>query len=888
LTEIQRGSRRLAQLAAMIVIFLGVFAFVGWATGSKLLVGVFGDSTTKLNTALLMCGAGISLWLRTSEKTSHVRMAAATGLVVSAIALATLLQDLASVDLGLDALLSPIFGSAGGGRMSASTAVAFGAAGCALAIADFHVRGWRARVQSVTILLALVVSYAALIGYILADDALVGSVGFGSMSLNTTLAVVLLGPGIVASRPYHGVMAVLLQENSAGTSIRRLLPIVAIAPVVLGWVRMEGQRAGYYGVELGIAFMATTTTFLIASIAIWNARIQGMRVDELEAKRQDERLLADLGELMQASESSEELLATGADMMRLRLGLSLCSFGAVESESEPKEESATRELLELRIGLRERDSAAALLVIKPGRDSQVSPRLAKVAEEAGKRLWLGYSILQAHEAKRESERSLAVTLESIVDAVVSLDQSGAITKMNASAERLTDWTRENAIGKPYTEVLRIVLDGAHGSERTLMDPAEFGELLVQTSGTLTQRSGSTLPVSVSMAPMKNADGAIEGAVAVFHDVTHEKRSLERMTLALEASASGMMLIDGDGRIALVNSTIMEIFGYSRAELIGCQVEMLLPERFREAHPPLRNAYNEHPETRRMGVGRELYARHKDGSEFPVEIGLNPVDTAKGTHILCSVADISARKREEESRIAIASIQVANRELEKRVDERTKALQATVREREVLLQEVHHRVKNNLQIISSLMNLQIRQVEKGPALEALQDCRGRIEAIAVVHERLYQSDDYAKVPFSDYAESFVTAIFRATGVGGRIQANMEVERIDLPVDTAITVGLIINELVTNAIKHAFPDGREGVIAVKLAPHGVGQIRLIVRDTGVGLAKVDSDGSEQSMGMMLVETLVEQLEGELTISTDGGTRFSIVFKAVDTLDGLGSNE
>tara|TARA_R110002073_G_scaffold241497_5_gene403475 strand:- start:51629 stop:54235 length:2607 start_codon:yes stop_codon:yes gene_type:complete len=866
----------------MIVIFLGVFAFVGWATSSKLLVGVFGDSTTKLNTALLMCGAGISLWLRTSEKTSHVRMAAATGLVVSAIALATLLQDLASVDFGLDAMLSPIFGSAGGGRMSASTAVAFGAAGCALAIADFHVRSWRARVQSVTISLALVVSYAALIGYILADDALVGSVGFGSMSLNTTLAVVLLGPGIVASRPYHGVMAVLLQENSAGTSIRRLLPIVAIAPVVLGWVRMEGQRAGYYGVELGIAFMATTTTFLIASIAIWNAKIQGMRVDELEAKRQDERLLADLGVLMQASESSEELLVTGADMMRLRLGLSLCRFGASEAEPESStEESGARKLLELRVGLKANDSDAALLVIKPGRHSEVSARLTSVAEEAGKRLWLGYSILRAHEAKRESERSLAVTLESIVDAVVSLDQLGAITKMNASAERLTDWTRENAIGKPYTEVLRIVLDGEDGSERALMDPAEFGELLVQTSGTLTQRNGSTLPVSVSLAPMKNSDGAIEGAVAVFHDVTHEKRSLERMTLALEASASGMMLVDGDGRIALVNPTLLEIFGYSRAELIGSQVEMLLPERFREAHPPLRNAYSKHPETRRMGAVRELYARHKDGSEFPVELGLNPVDTANGTHILCSVADISARKREEENRIAIASIQVANRELEQRVDERTKALQGTVREREVLLQEVHHRVKNNLQIISSLMNLQIRKFEEGPARNALQDCRGRIEAISVVHERLYQSDDYAKVPFSDYAESFVAAIFRATGVGGRIQSKMDVERIDLPVDTAITVGLIINELVTNAIKHAFPDGREGIIAVELAPHGVGQIRLIVRDSGIGLVKTDSDGSEQSMGMMLVETLVEQLEGELAINTDNGTRFSIVFKTVDTV-------
>ncbi len=618
MTEIQRGSRRLAQLAAVIVIFLGVFAFVGWATGSKLLVGVFGESTTKLNTALLMCGAGTSLWLRTSEKSSHIRIAAATGLAVSALAIATLVQDLANVDFGLDAVLSPIFGKAGGGRMSASTAVAFGGAGFALAVADLYVRGWRARVQSASILLALMVSYAALIGYILADDALVGSVGFGSMSLNTTVAVVLLGPGIVASRPSHGVMAVLLQENAAGTSIRRLLPIVAIAPVVLGWVRMEGQRAGYYGVELGIAFMATTTTFLIASIAIWNARIQGIRGDELEAKRQDERLLADLGELMQSSESSEDLLATGADMIRLRLGLSVCKFGPIE-EAAPDatgEDSGARELQEFRVGLQANDSGAALLVIKPEHHAKVSPRLASVAEEAGRRLWLGYSILQAHETKRESERSLAVTLESIVDAVVSLDQSGAITKMNASAERLTDWTRERAIGKPYTEILRIVLDGASGSERSLMDPAEFGTLLVQTPGTLTQRNGSTLPVSVSMAPMKNADGAIEGAVAVFHDVTHEKRSLERMTLALEASASGMMLVDGLGRIALVNSTIIEIFGYSRAELIGCQVEMLLPEQFREAHPSLRSSYSEHPETRRMGAGRELYARHKDGGGEP--------------------------------------------------------------------------------------------------------------------------------------------------------------------------------------------------------------------------------------------------------------------------------
>jgi len=204
----------------------------------------------------------------------------------------------------------------------------------------------------------------------------------------------------------------------------------------------------------------------------------------------------------------------------------------------------------------------------------------------------------------------------------------------------------------------------------------------------------------------------------------------------------------------------------------------------------------------------------------------------------------------------------------------KAIRQSLKEKEVLLQEVHHRVKNNLQVISSLINMQVRQIRGDAARHALEECQRRVEAIALIHEKLYQSKDYARVPFSEYARALAANIFHATGVSPTdVSLTIAVEDIALPVDKAIPCGLILNELITNALKHAFPNGRKGTIRVEINKMSGQRLRIVVSDDGVGLpAGLDSQ-TTTSLGLHLVRMLTKQVDGVLEVASEGQASFCL---------------
>lgn len=204
------------------------------------------------------------------------------------------------------------------------------------------------------------------------------------------------------------------------------------------------------------------------------------------------------------------------------------------------------------------------------------------------------------------------------------------------------------------------------------------------------------------------------------------------------------------------------------------------------------------------------------------------------------------------------------------------LRRGITEREVLLQEIHHRVKNNLQVISSLINMQVRQLDAGPSRDALQQFRTRVDAIALIHEQLYQSRDYAKVPFSEYAKTLVTNVVRAAQPASddRIALEFDVSDLTVPVDKAIPCGLILNELITNALKHAFPNGQSGVIRLDLSSVAGGFIRIAVSDNGVGLPKGLDLSAAASLGWQLVRMLANQIGADVSVDTGSGTSVRLI--------------
>lgn len=208
------------------------------------------------------------------------------------------------------------------------------------------------------------------------------------------------------------------------------------------------------------------------------------------------------------------------------------------------------------------------------------------------------------------------------------------------------------------------------------------------------------------------------------------------------------------------------------------------------------------------------------------------------------------------------------------------LKTSLAEKEVLLREIHHRVKNNLQIITSLLNLQSRHIEDEPALDMFQESRNRVRSMALVHEKLYRSNDLAKVDFSEYIQSLGRHLFMSYGINSAvIDLDVRVSDVFLDINTSIPCGLIINELISNSLKHAFYGRKQGKIHVGLGPGKNGKYKLLVKDDGVGLPKGLDVKKTESLGLQLVTMLVEQLQGTLRIENKKGTAIEIIFERLD---------
>lgn len=328
--------------------------------------------------------------------------------------------------------------------------------------------------------------------------------------------------------------------------------------------------------------------------------------------------------------------------------------------------------------------------------------------------------------------------------------------------------------------------------------------------------------------------------------------LERFKTLLNHSKDSIFLLKvPEDHFIDLNLSASQMLGYSREEILKKSLqEILAPSEHKVIGEWLKNMVNNHDIHLKESIS--TYFQDNKGTYIPVEISASIVEFSHQLYLVLVVRDITERMIAEEK------------------------IKASLKEKEVLLREIHHRVKNNLQIISSLLSLQSAYVDDDKSSELFQDSQNRIKSMALIHEELYQSKNLDGIDSADYIQRMVANLFHSFSVDpNRISTHFELDEIFFNIETSIPCGLIITELVTNALKYAFPDDRKGEITIKLKKLD-DRYLLIISDNGVGIPDKYMEDNVSTFGLILVRSLVKQLDGKLEIRKNKGTEFRIKFK------------
>ncbi len=458
------------------------------------------------------------------------------------------------------------------------------------------------------------------------------------------------------------------------------------------------------------------------------------------------------------------------------------------------------------------------------------------------------------ESLEKEKAYLDQLLESSPEAVVTTDTSGNVVRVNSEFTRMFGYAKEEAAGRSVDDLL------ASGDlyEEALSITEIVGKgkkYAVETKRCC--KNGKIIDVSLLGSPIK-AGGKQVGSYAIYRDISNRKKAerelkeSEMIHRALFTYANdAVFLMDLEGNHVDANKKAADMLGYDRKELLGKSFkDIVASSDLSDATDKLNGLL----ENESFPMYERFFVK-KDGTKFPVEINVSLIrDSQNKPRLIQSIVrDVTERKGAEEK------------------------IKASLKEKEVMLKEIHHRVKNNMQIISSLINLQSSGIKDKETEMMLKSSQNRIKSMALIHERLYQSEDFTRVDLDEYVRSLTNHLLLTYGVDRKkIRFHTEIKDIFLDINRAVPCGLIINELLTNSLKHAFPNGKKGDI--KIAVHHLEdqKTELLVSDNGVGIPEDMDVRRTDSLGMTLVKILSEdQLKGSLRLDKTKGTCFRIIF-------------
>ncbi|MGB8952453.1 MAG: two-component regulator propeller domain-containing protein [Candidatus Aminicenantales bacterium] len=524
----------------------------------------------------------------------------------------------------------------------------------------------------------------------------------------------------------------------------------------------------------------------------------------------------------------------------------------------------------------------------------------------------------AEEALHARQAYLDRLFESAQEAIVMLDTSHRISRVNDEFTKLFGYSREEAMGRTLDDLVArgdLAEDGRYYTRRL----GEGKRLAFES--VRHRKDGTLINVSVIGAPIIVGKENV-GFYAIYRDITglikaeeDAKRRAAQAALLYKVGQRVSSKLDSQALLSEIVTTIRDAFNYYGVMLL------LLDER-RESLilQAIAGGYEDvFPKnlTHAVGEGMIGYAAETGKIQVSGDVSQNPhfvqisvektkselsVPVKSGERVI-GVLDIQSDEYNAFNETDVAametlSTQIATaienaelyREAQREITERKQAenmLKTLLKEKEVLLKEIHHRVKNNMQIVSSLLNLQASHVKSEKIRDMFKKSRNRIFTMALIHEKLYQSKDLAWIDFGQYIRGLIVHLSNSYRIDAHsVHLRGEVDEVFLDVNEAIPCGLIVNELVSNALKYAFPEGRRRIkragrkneICIRMDKDENGQVTLSVRDNGVGLPEDLDIRKTESLGLQLVSDLVTQLDGSIELERSRGTEFKITFRSV----------
>ena len=470
-----------------------------------------------------------------------------------------------------------------------------------------------------------------------------------------------------------------------------------------------------------------------------------------------------------------------------------------------------------------------------------------------------YPELQQQIAELKRFRSL---LDQSNDAIFLLEMpSGLIVDANKSAVEQLGYSRHEILKMSINDF--TISSGVDQMEGLFSDLMENNTDRKNISTSFKKSSGEETPVEISISLVKFGD--IFYAVMVARDITERRaaeealmQSEEKYRILFEHSPDFILLMAPDGKIIDINKSTREIVNLSREDLIGKSI-MELGVLFEDD----------------IFIFLEILSKLlKEERVKPVEF--KTID--RSGKIRWMEAYLSLLKKDRDN----CAVQVIARDITGRKNDE-KQIKQSLNEKEVLLKEIHHRVKNNLQIISSLLNLQSRYVDDKNVFGVFKESQNRIKSMALIHEKLYQSEDITKIDFAEYIKSLTFHLFRSYSIDSNaVELSINFKDILFDVDTSIPCGLIINELVSNSLKYAFPPaphassyGQKPKINIDIQLDGEKYV-LIISDNGIGFPDDVDFQNTETLGLRLVNILVNQINGVIKLDKTKGTSFKIEFE------------